>query len=233
VAMLSGEQTSSGSAGEVWHFFEKQLDYPITLLNAADLARMNLKNYQVLILPSGNYRSLNDKAVADKLKDFVRSGGKLIAIDNAVSQMASGDWGIKSREDKSEDKSEYANVKKYADRENLSLSSSLPGAIYKLELDNTHPLGFGYPDYYFTLKQDASMFEFLKDGWNVGVMKKDAYVAGFIGNKIRNKIKDGVLFGVQDMGSGSVIYFAEDPLFRSFWENGKLIFCNAVFLVGQ
>jgi hypothetical protein len=29
------------------------------------------------------------------------------------------------------------------------------------------------------------------------------------------------------------VYMADDPLFRSFWENGKLLFCNAVFLVGQ
>jgi hypothetical protein len=172
VAMLTGEQTSSGGAGEVWHFFEKQLDYPITLINAADIGRVNLKNYQVLILPDGNYRTLGDKGTTDKLKDFVRSGGKLIAIDGAVSTLAGADWGIKLREDKSEDKSEYANVKKYADRETQSLSSSLPGAIYKLELDNTHPLGFGYPDYYYTLKQDAGMFDFLKDGWNVGVLKK-------------------------------------------------------------
>jgi hypothetical protein len=28
-------------------------------------------------------------------------------------------------------------------------------------------------------------------------------------------------------------FVADDPLFRSFWENGKLLFCNAVFLVGQ
>jgi hypothetical protein len=233
VAMLTGEQTSSGGAGEVWHFFEKQLDYPITLINAADIGRVNLKNYQVLILPDGNYRTLGDKGTTDKLKDFVRSGGKLIAIDGAVSTLAGADWGIKLREDKSEDKSEYANVKKYADRETQSLSSSLPGAIYKLELDNTHPLGFGYPDYYYTLKQDAGMFDFLKDGWNVGVLKKDGYVTGFIGNKIKSKVKDGVVFGVQDMGQGNVIYFAEDPLFRNFWENGKMIFCNAVFFVGQ
>ncbi|NCI49759.1 zinc carboxypeptidase [Sediminibacterium roseum] len=233
VAMLTGEQTSSGGAGEIWHFFEKQLDYPITLINAADLGRANLKNYQVFILPDGNYRSLNDKTTTDKLKDFVRSGGKLIAIDGAVATMANGDWGIKQHEDKSEDKSEYANVKKYADRETSGLSSSLPGAIYKLELDNTHPLGFGYPDYYYTLKQDAGVYDFLKDGWNVGIMRKDAYVTGFIGNKIKSKVKDGVVFGVQDMGQGNVIYFAEDPLFRNFWENGKMIFCNAVFLVGQ
>ena len=75
------------------------------------------------------------------------------------------------------------------------------------------------------------MFEFLKDGWNVGVMKKDAYVTGFTGIKVKTKLKDGVVFGVQNMGNGSVIYFAEDPLFRNFWENGKLLFSNAVFLV--
>lgn len=233
VAMLTGDQTSSLSAGEVWHFFEKQLDYPITLLNAADLARINIRNYQVLILPDGSYRILNDKSVSDKLKDFVRSGGKLIALDNAVSLMAGADWGIKLKEDKTEDKSEYANVKKYGDRENQYLTNSIPGAIYKLELDNTHPLGFGYPEYYYTLKQDASVFEFMKEGWNVGVMKKDAYVTGFAGNKLKPKLKDGVVLGVQDMGSGNVIYFTESPLFRNFWENGKLLISNAVFLVGQ
>lgn len=233
VAMLTGDQTASGSAGEVWHFFEKQLEYPITLLNAADLARINIRNYQVLIMPDGNYRVLNDKSVADKLKDFVRNGGKLIALDNAVSLLASSDWGIKLKDDKTEEKGEYAHVKKYADRESQYLTNSIPGAIYKLELDNTHPLGFGYPDHYFTLKQDGNMFEFMKEGWNVGVMKKDAYVTGFAGSKLKPKLKDGVVFGVQDIGSGNVIYFAENPLFRNFWENGKLLICNAVFLVGQ
>ena len=233
VALVSGEQSSSLGSGEIWHFFEKQLDYPVTLLNALDLTRVNLKNYNVLIIPDGNYRTLGDKATTDKLKDFVRTGGKIIAIDNAVAIMAGADWGIKIKEDKSEDKGEYAALKKYADRENQSLTSSLPGSIYKIELDNTHPLAFGYPDYYYTLKQDGSVFEFLKDGWNVGVMKKDAFVTGFVGSKIKSKIKDGLVLGAQEMGSGSVVYLTEDPLFRSFWENGKLLFCNAVFLVGH
>jgi hypothetical protein len=233
VALVSGEQSSSLGSGEIWHFFEKQLDYPVTLINALDLARVNLKNYNVLIVPDGNYRTLGDKATSDKLKDFVRTGGKLIAIDNAVAIMAGADWGIKLKDDKTEDKSEYAAVKKYAAREEQSLTGSLPGSIYKIELDNTHPLAFGYPDFYYTLKLDVSGYEFLKDGWNVGVMKKDAYVTGFVGSKIKNKVKDGLALGVQEMGSGSVVYFTEDPLFRSFWENGKLLFCNAVFLVGH
>ena len=233
VALLSGEQTSSLGAGEVWHFFERQLNYPLTQINAAEIGRADLKKYQVLIIPDGNYRSLADKSTSDKLKEFVRGGGKIIAIHTALNFMVSGDWGLKVKDDKTEDKGEYAGLKKYGEAENQSLSASLPGAIYKVDLDNTHPLAFGYPDFYYTLKASPVQYEFLKDGWNVGVMKKEAYVAGFVGAKIKNKIKDALSFGVQDMGQGAVIYMAEDPLFRNFWENGKLLFSNAVFLVGQ
>ncbi|MBC7424418.1 MAG: zinc carboxypeptidase, partial [Ferruginibacter sp.] len=98
---------------------------------------------------------------------------------------------------------------------------------------NSHPLAFGYPNYYFTLKQDDKMYAFLKDGWNVGVIKKNSEVAGFVGSKIKDKIKDGTSIGVLEYGRGSVVFLADDPIFRSFWENGKLLFSNAVFLVGE
>jgi len=35
------------------------------------------------------------------------------------------------------------------------------------------------------------------------------------------------------MGSGAVIYFVEDPIFRMFWQNGKMLLFNAAFLVAQ
>ena len=132
-----------------------------------------------------------------------------------------------------ENKEEYASLKKFADHEKDFLSDFIPGAIYKVDIDNTQPVGYGYPNYYYTLKQDPSIYEFLKEGWNVGVLKKDNYVTGFSGFKVKNKLKDGVLFGVTDSGSGSFIFFADDPLFRMFWENGKMLFSNAVFLVGE
>lgn len=236
VAMFTGEQTSSLGAGEVWHFFEQQINYPITLINASDIGRADLRAYNVLIIPDGNYRNLFDKNVADKLKQFVNSGGHIIALENAVRQLAEGDWGIKLKADKDEDtgkikKDDYSALKKYENRERDELTGAIPGAIYKMQLDNTHPLAFGYSDTYYTLKQDANVYEFLKDGWNVGVIKKNNYVTGFAGNKVKNLLKDGVLFGVTNIGSGSVVFLADNPLFREFWEGGKLLFCNAVFLV--
>jgi hypothetical protein len=114
------------------------------------------------------------------------------------------------------------------------LSISIPGAIFKLDIDNTHPLGFGLPNYYYTLKISDDIYELLgEDDWNVGTVKKDSYVSGFAGFKSKQKINNGMLLGVQSMGRGSVVYLVDDPLFRSFWENGKLLFSNAVFMVGQ
>ena len=237
VALVTGEQTSSLGAGEIWNFFEQQIDYPVTLINATDLGRISLKDYTVLIMPDGSYKSLTDKNVSDKLKQFVNSGGNLIALENAVQQLAGGDWGIKLKEEKDDntakDKGDYTALKKYENRERDEVSSSIPGAIYKVQLDNTHPLAFGYTDFYYTIKQDANVYEFLKDGWNVGVIKQNNYIAGFAGTKVKKQLKDGLLIGVTNIGNGSVVFLADDPLFRQFWEGGKLLFSNAVFLVGQ
>ncbi len=235
VALVTGNQASSLGAGEVWHFFEQQIHYPLTLLNADDLYRIDIRDYNVLIFPDGNYKAFGDNMLSEKLKSFVRSGGRIIAMQDAVAGMANSDWYIKLKEDKTDTTSDssYALLKKYGAREQDDITGSIPGSIYKLDIDETHPLGYGYPGYYYTLKQDKNVYSFLKDGWNVGVFKKNNYTAGFVGSKARPQIRDGVVFGVQEVGDGAIVFMADDPLFRAFWEGGKLMFTNAVFIVGQ
>ena len=114
------------------------------------------------------------------------------------------------------------------------MHSVTPGSIYRVTLDNTHPLAFGYPSSYYTLKQDDAIYEFIQQGgWNVGVLKREAQVAGFVGRRLAQRLQDGLLFGTQELGRGTVTYLADDVLFRNFWENGKLMFSNALFMVGQ
>ena len=67
----------------------------------------------------------------------------------------------------------------------------------------------------------------------MGVIKKENQVAGFAGASLKPKLKDGLLFGVLEMSAVSITCLADDIMFRGFWENCKLMFCNAVFLVGQ
>ena len=87
VALLTGEGVGSNSAGEIWNFFEQSIDYPVTLINATDFGRISWSDYDVLIMPSGNYRFLNEKTSADQLKDWINKGGRLVALEGAVGQL--------------------------------------------------------------------------------------------------------------------------------------------------
>jgi Zinc carboxypeptidase len=237
VVLLTGKGVNANAAGEVWHLFEQQLNYPVSLMNADEFAGSALKNIDVLIMPDGNYKFFNDKDAAAEIKLWVQQGGKIIALDNAASQIAKTDWGIKLKKDDSEEKkdsnSSYNNVRRYENRERDGIVNNIPGAIYKVEMDNSHPLAFGYSNNYYSLKMGSDMYEFMKEGWNVGIIKKEDQTAGFVGNTTRKKIKDGTVIGVQPLGRGTIVFFADDPIFRNFWENGKMLLANAVFLVGQ
>lgn len=233
IMTVAGPPVSSSAFGEIWHFFEQQIGYPLTVVEPADLEGINLNEFDVIILPDGNYQD----GGSEKIQQWIRAGGKLIAMEGAVSQLATRKgFEIRNKEEdkkKDTDKDPYEDLRIYENRDREWVRMNIPGAIYKVDLDNTHPLGFGFPGYYFTLKLDDRVYQYLSRGWNVGVLKQDNYVTGFVGAEAKKKLVDGLLFGVQEMGKGSVVYFADDLLFRSFWENGKLMFSNALFMVGQ
>jgi len=234
VAMLSGEGVASNAAGEIWHYFEQELGYPLAIINQDLAGRLRWSDYDVMILPDGRYRFLADKQGQENLRTWIQQGGKLIALEDAAGQLAEGDWGFKLKKDNEKDESGdqlYGKLKRYENAERDYLPNTIPGAVYKLELDNSHPLGFGFPTHYFTLKRDGSIYDYMSSGWNVGVLRKENYVSGFAGSKTKARMKDGLLLGVRNIGAGSLVFMAVDPIFRSFWESGKLLFANAVFLV--
>jgi len=235
VMLIAGDGVNSEAMGEVWHLFEQQLNYPVTLVNYQSLGRTRLSDFDVAIFPDGSY----DDFPSDKLQSWIKDGGRLIAIDNAVAQLADKKgFALKKKEEKKDEKAEAKekeNIRLYGNRSRDAIRSFIPGAIFKLNLDNTHPLGFGLSNYYFSLKLNDDIYDLLSsdDGWNVGTIKKNSYIAGFAGAQSKLKINNGLLLGVQSLGRGEVVYMVDDPLFRSFWESGKLLFSNAVFMVGQ
>ncbi len=69
-------------------------------------------------------------------------------MEDAVAQLAEAEWGFDMKKDKEEGKEEeegkapkdpYTDLKPYANRERESVSGFIPGAIYKVHLDKTHP----------------------------------------------------------------------------------------------
>ncbi|RMG76705.1 MAG: hypothetical protein D6714_20935 [Bacteroidetes bacterium] len=122
---------------------------------------------------------------------------------------------------------------KYGDRLRASVSNEVPGAIVKINLDNTHPLAYGMKDYYFTLKTNGLRYDLLKNAWNVGYVGKNPMISGFIGANKKKQLPDSAVFAVQQKGRGAIIYMIDNPLYRAFWEEGKFLFSNALFFAGQ
>lgn len=240
VGIVIGEGTTPTSSGEVWHYFDQELNYPVTLINAADLGNVQWNKLDVLVMPTGSgYGRILSERTLSALKDWIRAGGKLIALEKAADALAGkSDFELKQKPEKDDAKKNdkknlIDSLKVYGNRERDAISDESPGSIYRVNVDTTHPLGFGLNDGYYALVQDAHNFDLLKEGWNVGYLKENNYVAGFSGKNAKDKLKNTLLMGVQSMGRGSVVYLADNPLFRGFWYNGKLLFGNAVFMVGN
>lgn len=235
VALLSGSGTSSNTVGEIWHYFDRQINYPVTLLSTDYFAEVNLDNYDVLILPSGYYSDEINEDRLNDIKEWISAGGKLIAVQGANRFLAGKEgFSLKWKDEKDKNGSSRADTLDiYGERQRENISDYNAGSIFKITMDNTHPLAFGYEESYFSLKLDANAFAYLEDGWNVGVAGEEAHMSGFVGFKAKEDLKNSLTFGVQEMGEGSVVYMVDNPLFRAFWYNGKLLFGNAVFLAGQ
>lgn len=234
VALLSGEGTSSLSFGEIWHFFETELQYPLTIIDSDYFSGINFSKYDVIILPNGYYSSVLNKSTLEKLTKWTRSGGTLIAIGNALNSFADKKGFSLTRKKSDDDKDNQSNLTPYADQERKSVQNLITGAIFKSKVDNTHPLGFGYDNSYFSLKLGGSSYNYLKDGVNIAYFDETSKnISGYAGSKVVEKIPESLLFGEEQIGRGSIIYMVDNPLFRSFWDNGKLFLANAVFLLNS
>jgi len=232
VMMMAGEGQRATNVGEIWHYFDQQLQYPIVLINPSDFSRVDWDDVDIFIMPNGNYSFLKDKTQSEEFGNWIKKGGKVIALESAVSQLASQSWSeLKTVKADSTSKNKPNPLKKYGDRERGALENYTSGAIFKVTFDSSHPLMFGIKDY-FTLKQDDNLFQYFEQdkGWNVAYITENSKMSGFVGHSLNKKLKNGLVFGTQNVGRGSVIYITDNVLFRNFWESGKLIMANATFL---
>ena len=232
IAVFTGEQTSSLSYGATWQFFEQQLEYPITSIAVSEADRVNWSDYDVLVMPNGRYK-LSENTLS-QLKNWVRTGGNLIAVDGALKLFAdTEDFNLKTvqlESPKSKD-SITSKLIPYADREMDSSKSLISGSIFKTDVDSTHPLAFGYENTYYSLKIGDDAYSLLDEGYNVAYLNDNPQsTSGFAGNEALNRLKNSLIFGVEPIGRGTITYMVDDPLFRAFWENGKLFFANALFI---
>ncbi len=242
IVMLGGDGTYSNEFGANWYYFEQELGYPVSIINTDYFSWMDLSEYDVLVMQEGRYGDFGDSEMK-KITGWVREGGKLIVMQGALRKFIESDYSGLKRYNSDDEKRKFEKMEEseneanklalYANEERRDAKNIIPGAIYRVRLDNTHPMAYGYEDTFYTLKTSSTRIAYLNDQ-NVGVIEsKDDLMNGFVGSNVQEKLPMSLVFGVENAGRGQMVYFVDNPLFRAFWYNSKLMLANALFFVGQ
>ena len=216
VGILMGEDFSSLSVGEIWHFFEQQLQYDAHLIWKEDLSR-SLDQINTLIIPEGQHELAENKGFLS----WVEKGGRAIVMGSGASGFCREEFGISEKENK-----DTTSGVEYGQYEREQISSTIIGAIFSTQLDQTHPLSFGLKTYH-TLKLSSTAYD-MKDAAVIRLNKNAKPENGFVGYKVLNNQSNALVAGKFSCGKGSFTYLVDNPLFRGFWEQGKLVFSNAL-----
>jgi hypothetical protein len=227
VALLAGEGTFPNAVGEVWYLLNERAGMPVSLLDLDRLDTADLGRYTSIVVTS-RPRQPSDRAM-DRLRQWVRDGGVLIASGAAAGWAASQDLGELSPRAAERDSTHHA----WADVSAARGAQVIGGSAFEVALDTTHPLAFGYEGRLPVFKQGAQAFDLsAAPGTNVAVYTESPLLSGYASTENLARIAGGAAMVAQRQGRGAVVLFDFNPAFRAFWRGTEGLLLNAVFFGG-
>lgn len=238
-AMLIGDGVSSYEAGEVWHLLDTRIHMPLTKIQMRSFGNASLEKYNTLVMVSGSYNQL-DSLQRKKITDWTSKGNTLITIARASKwaidkKLVKEELTKKPKEKdstkaKSVDRLPYVEASEHIGRERLG------GAIFEVDLDITHPLGFGYRSSKVPVYKNNNVFisPSKNEYSTVAKYTEDPHIDGYISpDNLNIYLKPSASIIVSPLGRGRVILFADNPNFRGAWYGTNRLFLNALFLGNQ
>lgn len=228
IALLVDGGVDSGEAGEIWHLLDQRMKMPVTLLPLDALSSTNLSRYNVILMADGSYSRLG-QAGAAAIKNWVSQGNTLLAKGGALRWLAQNEIGNFTFRDV--DNEEKGLQKSYADFENATGSKQTFGAIFKANLDTTHPIGYGYKEKeIYTFRNDNFFLEPSTNPYaNPLVYTANPLASGYLHPSNLPGVKESAVIRVSGQGRGRIIGFADNPNFRAFWFGTNKLFMNSIF----
>ncbi|MFD2828156.1 M14 family zinc carboxypeptidase [Leeuwenhoekiella polynyae] len=227
IALLVGDGINATDAGEIWHLLDTRFHISITKLDTRSLSRTDLSKYTTLIMPTSGWGGGIDESSADKISEWVRSGGNFIGFKNAARWMKRQgliDFTTVETENPATDVT-------FEQRRDFNGAQVIGGAIFKAKIDRSHPIAFGYDSSEINLFRDTTLFIETDDTSykNPITYTDEPLVSGYISDINYEAIKGTRPFVQQSNGSGNVILFTDNTNFRAFWYGTTKLFMNAIF----
>lgn len=237
IAVLSGDGVAATSFGAHWFFLEQMAGIPFTALNARDLSRADLGEYGVVVIPGASGTAL-DEAGRTRLREWVEGGGRVVAVASGA-ELAAEIFDVEIREAEDQDPPVEALLAGREERERRDWEGEMPGAILPVRIDPAHPLTWGAAsavtgDTIFVLNQGGRAFEPAERLEAAAYFPADLdAVSGVISRENLDRLAQSAWLVTRRVGSGSIVLFADDPLFRLFWHAAHPLYLNALLLGGM
>jgi hypothetical protein len=231
VGLIGGAPVSGTSFGHAWYAFDQRLHYPVTTLDAASLGRLELADFDVLVLPSvraGAFDRVLGGGGRDRLAEWVKSGGTLVALDGAMSWLAGEKTGLaRLRLRRDTTRADSAG--------GAPLPARVPGAMVRLIGDTLSPLMAGVGPEVPVLVNSDRIYNPPRDLRPGEAVLRYAplprlRLSGYLWPEVPARLAESVYLWTEDVGRGRVIGFAGDPNFRDLTRGLLPLFANAVFL---
>lgn len=229
ILVVAGEGVSSRSAGEIWYLLDYKMNMQITMVRPDRLSRLNLFDYNTLVLPDGDYAWKEQSK--NKLDHWLSEGGLMIALEDAnkwLHQHELISWELKQGENRD---TNSRKVYSYSSRRKRRSAKSMNGIILKSSIDNTHPLGYGINGKHIPVFKGNSLFvNKSKDPYSTPLrIGEDALMSGYLHKDNKPLIENSAWCLIHRKGKGQVISFVDNPNFRGYWYGTEKVFMNAIF----
>lgn len=228
IALIVGEGVTSYDAGEIWHLLDTRYEIPLTKIKKSNISNYDLSNYSTIIMVNGRYDF--DSKTTEKIKKWVQNGGNLIGFRNSIN------WLIKKNFIKLKLNKNIASTKnlKFKDKKEHFGSQLTSGAIFKVELDRSHPINYGFYKNKLSIFRNTNIY-IANDsiGYNNPIKySKDPLISGYISKENLLSIRNSKPFSVTSLAKGKVAVFTDNTNFRAFWYGTNKLMMNAIFFAG-
>ena len=256
IAMAWDNPVSSLSAGNTRFVIERQFNYPVTAIRTHTLKSADLSNYQVLILPSGDFKKALGVSGADNIKQWVKRGGVLITLGRATQFAAEHDIALldvkreRAFKAKVDDKSTPAKElegESMVDGQLLSTKSELvlasenvkekpdfvAGILANIEVDQEHWLTAGVNKNLTAIAYGNDIYTPIKlaSGKNLAWFSdaESVLASGYLWAENKKQLAYKPYLIHQPMGRGMVIAFTQEPTTRAYLDGLNIMLMNTIF----
>ncbi len=225
VMLVIEDGTPVDDAGEIWHLLDVRYGMPVTLVTPSRMGSANLSKYNVIIIAGNPSMS---PVVIEGLRNWSRSGGTIIGYRGGNRWLAANDFADISYIEAAGTDPEKESI--FSGRNAARAIQSVPGTIFRAEVDITHPLCYGYTQQYLPVfKTDASAVKVTGRSYNTPVKYiSDPLLSGYCSKENLQRIAGSAVVAVHP-GAGRVISIYDDTNFRAIWFGTSKLFMNAVF----